>query len=117
MKSPRAASTKTKPTFGMSCGCSNPKVSKDEPLVWKASRHGLIPRDQKIAVNAENRITIQVSINARIDIGAYSAMMRSVRSYEAWRTRKSKTTRNVRKTRLVIRDATARGRITVRTAD
>src|SRR5579864_486557 len=44
-------------------------------------------------------------------------MIRSVRSYDARRTRKSNISRSVRKTRLVIREATARGRITVRTAE
>src|SRR5207248_6599748 len=44
-------------------------------------------------------------------------MMRSVRSYDARRTRRSKNPRRVLKTRRVMRDATARGRITVRTAE
>ena len=43
--------------------------------------------------------------------------MRSVRSYDARRTRRSKNPRRVLKTRRVMRDATARGRITVRTAE
>src|SRR5690349_2924755 len=78
---PSAASLKAATVVGRFDGCTNPRVSSDEPLSVNATGQLSTPRPWKTNVYPANTSTSQTSGSTSNDTGAYSAITRSRPSY------------------------------------
>src|SRR6266542_1637649 len=115
---PVPASANARTVDARSGGFSNPSVSTEEPERTKEVRGDRPPSPQNIPVNPARTKATQTTRVARRLTGPYRAITRSRRSYVARGPILSVNTVRIRtKTSRVSRDGTARGRMTVRTAE
>src|ERR1041385_7148319 len=115
---PVPASAKARTVDARSGGFSKPRVSTEEPDRTKEVRMDRPPSPQNMAVNPVRTKATHTTSVARRLTGPYSASTRSCRAYVArGPTRSMNTVRIRRNTIRASRDGTARGRMTVRTAE